>query len=227
MHSGQWKIDNIAGVTNVKITLNIRNCWITGRTAVKTFERICQKRWCRLQKTINSAMLRLKWCDWCDVQADNGCFHKTFKNLQAPGKILATDYDLGRMGSAYLDNDYVNLWVSDPAKRSEWNSGNQLRNDGVDIYKSNTNEYYVGKTESGEWLQYTINAKTDKTYTFDFNYASSNAAKIRIEDASGKQLSTVSLASTGGNENWKTLSVKGISLKKEKIKSGSISKMMV
>jgi hypothetical protein len=118
------------------------------------------------------------------------------------------------MGSAYLDKDYVNLWVSDPAKRSEWNSGNQLRNDGVDIYKTKNNQYYVGKTESGEWLQYTVNAKADKAYTFDLNYASNKPAKIRIEDAAGKQLSTVTLASTGGNENWKTVSVKGISLKK-------------
>ncbi|MBL7881423.1 MAG: carbohydrate-binding protein, partial [Chryseobacterium gambrini] len=76
------------------------------------------------------------------------------------------------------------------------------------------NEYYVGKTETGEWLQYTINSKADKTYTFDIKYASENDAKIRIEDASGKKLASVSLASTGGNEIWKTASAKGIHLKK-------------
>jgi hypothetical protein len=29
---------------------------------------------------------------------------------------LATDYDLGRIGSAYLDKDFINLWVSDASK---------------------------------------------------------------------------------------------------------------
>jgi hypothetical protein len=56
---------------------------------------------------------------------------KPFKNHQVPGRIFASEYDLGRMGSAYLDKDFINLWVSDPAKRSEWNSGQQMRNDGV------------------------------------------------------------------------------------------------
>ncbi len=142
---------------------------------------------------------------------------KPFKNHVVPGRVFASEYDLGRIGSAYQDNDYVNLWVSDPAKRSEWNSGNQMRNDGVDIYLCKdkiTNKYYVGKTEKGEWLQYTINAKADKAYGFDIRYSSNNNAKIRIEDASGKQLATFSLNSTGGNEIWKTVSAKGLNLKK-------------
>jgi len=139
---------------------------------------------------------------------------KPFKNHQTPGKILATDYDLGRIGSAYQDNDFINLWVSDPAKRSEWNSGNQLRNDGVDIFKTKDSQYYIGKTETGEWLQYTINSKTERAFTFDIKYSCIIDAKIRIDDAAGKQLAKISLSSTGGDEIWKTFSVKGISLKK-------------
>jgi hypothetical protein len=119
------------------------------------------------------------------------------------------------MGSAYLDKDFVNLWVSDPKKRSEWNSGQQMRNDGVDIYHDSvTNTYYVGKTEAGEWLQYTIDAKSEKNYTFSIRYAGKNNTGIRLEDASGKLLAKVSLPSTGGDENWKTVSVKNVSLKK-------------
>jgi hypothetical protein len=91
---------------------------------------------------------------------------------------------LGRIGSAYLDKDFINLWVSDPAKRSEWNFGQQMRNDGVDIYPCSdkiTNQYYVGKTETGEWLQYTIYSKTDKSYTFDIRYAAANDSKIKLK----------------------------------------------
>lgn len=210
------KIDNIAGITNVKITpeyQRLLDYWKNNgekpskESATKALMQIAENykfRNVEVKNDVIDAMFR---------QTKDGST-KPFKNLQAPGKINATDYDLGRIGSAYLDKDFINLWVSDAAKRSEWNSGNQLRNDGVDIYKSKDNQYYVGKTESGEWLQYTINSKTEKTYTFDVQYSSKTEAKIRIEDASGKQLGSLSLSSTGENENWKTVSAKGIHLKK-------------
>ncbi|SIT18047.1 cellulase family glycosylhydrolase [Chryseobacterium gambrini] len=210
------KIDNIAGITNIKITpeyQKLLDYWKNG--GEKSSKEFAKKALMQIAENYKFSNVEVK-NDVIDAmfrQTKDGST-KPFKNLQAPGKIFATDYDLGRMGSAYSDKDFINLWVSDPAKRSEWNSGNQLRNDGVDIYRTKDNEYYVGKTESGEWLQYTINSKADKTYTFDIKYASENDAKIRIEDASGKLLTTVSLASTGGNEIWKTASAKGIHLKK-------------
>lgn len=210
------KIDNIAGITNVKITpeyQKLLDYWKNG--GEKPPKEFAKKALMQIAENYKFSNVEVK-NDVIDAmfrQTKDGST-KPFKNLQAPGKIFATDYDLGRMGSAYSDKDFFNLWVSDPAKRSEWNSGNQLRNDGVDIYRTKDNEYYVGKTESGEWLQYTINSKADKTYTFDIKYASENDVKIRIEDASGKKLASVSLASTGGNEIWETASAKGIHLKK-------------
>ncbi|WP_343663282.1 cellulase family glycosylhydrolase [Chryseobacterium mucoviscidosis] len=210
------KIDNIAGITNVKITpeyQKLLDYWNNG--GEKPSKEFARKALMQIAENYKFSNVEVK-NDVIDAmfrQTRDGST-KPFKNLQAPGKIFATDYDLGRMGSAYSDKDFINLWVSDPAKRSEWNSGNQLRNDGVDIYSTKDNEYYVGKTESGEWLQYTINSKADKKYTFDIKYTSENDVKIRIEDASGKKLASVSLASTGGNEIWKTASAKGIHLKK-------------
>ncbi|WP_185204871.1 cellulase family glycosylhydrolase [Chryseobacterium sp. C3] len=210
------KIDNIAGITNVKITpeyQKLLDYWNNG--GEKPSKEFARKALMQIAENYKFSNVEVK-NDVIDAmfrQTKDGST-KPFKNLQAPGKIFATDYDLGRMGSAYSDKDFINLWVSDPAKRSEWNSGNQLRNDGVDIYSTKDNEYYVGKTESGEWLQYTINSKADKKYTFDIKYTSENDVKIRIEDASGKKLASVSLASTGGNEIWKTASAKGIHLKK-------------
>jgi hypothetical protein len=210
------KIDNIAGITNVKITpeyQKLLDYWKNG--GEKPSKEFAKKALMQIAENYKFSNVEVK-NDVIDAmfrQTKDGST-KPLRNLQAPGKIFATDYDLGRMGSAYSDKDFINLWVSDPAKRSEWNSGNQLRNDGVDIYRTKDNEYYVGKTESGEWLQYTINSKADKTYTFDIKYASENDAKIRIEDASEKKLASISLASTGGNEIWKTASAKGIHLKK-------------
>jgi aryl-phospho-beta-D-glucosidase BglC (GH1 family) len=210
------KIDNIAGITNVKITpeyQKLLDYWKNG--GEKPSKGFAKKALMQIAENYKFSNVEIK-NDIIDAmfRQTTDSSTKPFKKLQVPGKISATDYDLGRMGSAYLDKDFINLWVSDAAKRSEWNSGNQLRNDGVDIYKTKDNQYYVGKTESGEWLQYTINSKVDKAYTFDIKYANSNDAKIRIEDASGKPMATVSLSSTGGNEIWKTASVKGINLKK-------------
>ncbi|MBW7674856.1 cellulase family glycosylhydrolase [Chryseobacterium chendengshani] len=210
------KIDNIAGITNVKITpeyQKLLDYWKNG--GEKPSKEFATKALMVIADHYKFSQVEIK-NDVIDAMfrqtKDNST--KPFKNHQAPGKIFATDYDLGRMDFAYNDQDFINLWVSDPAKRSEWNSGNQLRNDGVDIYQSKDKQYYVGKTDKGEWLQYTIHSKTDKAYTFDINYASNKSGKIRIEDASGILLTNISLNPTGGNENWKTISTKEIIFKK-------------
>lgn len=210
------KIDNIAGITNVKITPEYKKLldyWKNG--GEKPSKEFARKALIQIAENYKFSNVEIKH-DVIDAmfRQTKENTSKPFKNHQIPGKIFAAEYDLGKMGIAYEDKDFINLWVSDSSKRSEWNSGNQMRNDGVDIYKSEDNEYYVGKTETGEWLQYTITSKSDKAYTFDIKYSSENDAKIRIEDASGKQIATVAIKSTGGNENWQTVSTKGISLKK-------------
>lgn len=210
------KIDNIAGITNVKITSEYQKLldyWKNG--GQKPSKEFARKALMQIAENYKFSNVEIKH-DVIDAmfRQTKENTSKPFKNHQIPGKIFAAEYDLGKMGIAYEDKDFINLWVSDPSKRSEWNSGNQMRNDGVDIYKSEDNEYYVGKTETGEWLQYTITSKSDKAYTFDIKYSSENDAKIRIEDASDKQIATVAMKSTGGNENWQTVSTKGISLKK-------------
>lgn len=213
------KIDNIAGITNVKTTPEyekLLDYWKNG--GEKPSKEYAEKALMQIADhyKLNNTEIKRDVIDAMFRQVTDPST-KPFKNHQVPGRIFASDYDLGRMGSAYLDKDFINLWVSDPAKRSEWNSGQQMRNDGVDIYKCNdkvTNQYYVGKTETGEWLQYTVHAKEDKNYTFDIRYSSASTGKIRIETASKEVLASVSLNSTGGNESWKTISTPNIRLQK-------------
>jgi hypothetical protein len=213
------KIDNIAGITNVKTTPEYEKLleyWKNGGEkpskdyAKKALMQIAENY--KLSNTeIKNDVIDAMFRQVTDPST------KPFKNHLIPGRIFASDYDLGRMGAAYLDKDFINLWVSDPAKRSEWNSGQQMRNDGVDLYKcadAITNQYYVGKTESGEWLQYTVASKADKNYTFSIRYAAESNSNIKIETASGKLLASVPLDSSGGKENWKTVSVKNIPLLK-------------
>lgn len=213
------KIDNIVGITNVKITpeyQKLLNYWKNG--GEKPSRDFAYKTLMKIADNYKFSNVEVK-NDVIDAMFRQTTEESTkpFKKHQAPGRIFATEYDLGRIGSAYSDKDFMNLWVSDENKRSDWNSGHQMRNDGVDIYVCNdkiTNQYYIGKTETGEWLQYTINGKTDKSYIFNIRYSAPNDSSIRIKDASGKQLAAVALPSTGGNENWKTISVKGVHLKK-------------
>ena len=80
------------------------------------------------------------------------------KNIIVPGAVIqAVDYDLGRNGIAYYDMDTANYRIS-TGKPSMGNYGGMYRNDGVDIFQdtSDPGKYYVGKIETGEWLQYTV-----------------------------------------------------------------------
>lgn len=210
------KIDNIAGVTNVKITpeyQKLLDYWTKGgekpsaEFAKKALMKIADNyklENVEVKKDVIDAMFR---------QINNNST-KPFKKHQLPGKIYAYEYDLGKINEAYSDKDYQNLWVSDPNKRAEWNEGNQLRNDGVDIYKEN-NQYYVGKTEAGEWLQFTVNNKSSKNYTFTFKYANPNQnSKIKLTTAFGEELGIIDLPTTGSYTKWQTAIAKNIKLKK-------------
>lgn len=210
------KIDNIAGITNVKITPEyekLLDYWKNG--GKKPSKEFAEKTLLKIADNYKFSNVEIKK-DVVDALFRQVKDSSTiaFKNHPIPGKIPAVEYDLGRMGSAYNDTDFMNLWVSDAAKRSDWNSGNQLRNDGVDIYKTENNQYYVGKTEKGEWLQFTVNAETSKKYQLFVNYSANQDSEIKILDASGKELAAISLNSTGGNNSWETTSGTTINLKK-------------
>lgn len=213
------KIDNIAGVTNVKITPDYQkllNYWKNGgqkptkEFARKTLMKIADNykmENVEVKKDVIDAMFR-------QVNDEST---KPYKKHVAPGRIFATEYDLGRFGSAYSDNDFQNVWVS-TGNRTEWNSGNKMRNDGVDIYLCKdkiTNKYFVGKTEKGEWLQYTVKSAQAKKYkaSFRYNNESSQASELVIKTNEGDDLATVKLPPTGKGI-WKTVSVTNVALVK-------------
>lgn len=208
------KIDNIAGITNVKITpeyQKLLDYWKNGGN--KPTKEFSEKALMQIAENYKFSNVEIRK-DVIDAMfrqtSENST--KPIKLHHIPGKVSAAEYDLGKIGFAYDDKDFINLWVSDPEKRSEWNSGNQLRNDGVDIYKTNNNIYYVGKTEKDEWLQYTIQSNTDRKYNISLQYSAVKDSEIILEDHNGKQITTIKLPSTGGYENWKTTSAKQINL---------------
>ena len=81
--------------------------------------------------------------------------------LKLPAKIEAENYDITGIGSgnsSYSDND------------SE-NKGGEYRKDGVDIEKGGDN-YAVGYTMEGEWLEYTVDVTATGEYKLTAHIAS-------------------------------------------------------
>jgi hypothetical protein len=127
-----------------------------------------------------------------------------FKDIAAkiPGKVEIEDYDVGRSGKAYYDNDGDN-------------QGKAYREDGVDIVgfecsdEDNTKDcggYAIGYTAAGEWLRYTVNFDKTGSYEVRVNMAtpSENAGvKLYID---GKAITDEIIAKQNGENDWSTYS---------------------
>ncbi|MNT45055.1 Carbohydrate binding module (family 6) [compost metagenome] len=139
---------------------------------------------------------------------------KKYKSHPLPGKVFATEYDLGQNGYAYLDKDVANY---EGTKFTKWNKGGAMRNDGVDIHScsdKSTNGFHVAYIEDGEWLQYTFDLNAEKTFDVDIRYSSDmGGGKLFLQDENGKISDTIVIPSSGGIENWQTVTLKNVVLK--------------
>jgi endoglucanase len=170
-----------------------------------------------------------------DIKAENTIIHKDvvdamfrqthstetvpFKNhiTQANSIVFATDYDLGRNGYAYYDNDTADYHVS-TGKNTPGNKGRAYRNDGVDIEPCldvTTNGYNVSSFEKGEWLQYSLTVPASGTYDITVRYktGSPNAAINLIQNARPLTKS-ISLSNANNDTSWTTTEVKNVYLNK-------------
>jgi hypothetical protein len=142
---------------------------------------------------------------------------KAYKKHVLPGKISATDYDLGTNTFAYFDTDIANYKV-DTGVFEEWNKGKSLRNDGVDILPCtdiNSNGYQVSFIENGEWLQYTVDLENQNTFDVAIRYSNNNGtAKLYLEMDGGQKTTSIALPQTGSETLWKTVVLPSVSLKK-------------
>ncbi|WP_333599704.1 cellulase family glycosylhydrolase [Flavobacterium sp.] len=214
------KIDNIAGVTSVKETEGYKKLlkyWKTGKDKPSVEEAKAILMQMAENYKLENVIIKHDVIDAMFRQVQNA-ETLPFKKHVLPGKVFASEYDLGTVNQAYFDKDVANYWVAN-GKHTEWNSGNQMRNDGVDIQKCNdkiSNGYAVSYIEAGEWLQYTFDLAEAKTFEALIRYSNKTAGgKLYLTDEKGNKLSTeITLPSSGGNAVWKTVSLNTITLKK-------------
>ncbi|HEY4289060.1 MAG TPA: cellulase family glycosylhydrolase [Puia sp.] len=129
--------------------------------------------------------------------------------------IKAVDYDLGREGYAYKDNDTARYQYASPAAPSAGNRGWSYRNDGVDIQADSPLSYHVFNIEDGEWLQYTVNVADAGKYTISLTVASADSGgKISLLCNNKPVAANVSVPATGSLTNWQTIEIKNSSLPK-------------
>jgi endoglucanase len=104
--------------------------------------------------------------------------------IEKVSSVDAVDYDLGRVGVAYFDNDTANYYISTGGERKPWNRGNTYRNDGVDIQSitvDGSKSFFIDNIERGEWWQYTVRVARAGTYTLKLHVAAiSPSGKVSV-----------------------------------------------
>jgi aryl-phospho-beta-D-glucosidase BglC (GH1 family) len=126
------------------------------------------------------------------------------------GKVIrAVDYDMGRNRYAYSDKDTGNYWVS--GQPGTGNHGHVYRNDGVDI-GGDAGNYYVDHFETGEWINYTVNATKAGTYNVTLNVSSTKAGGKVGVSANGGKVSEAPVPET--KDQWQKAVVGKVTLKK-------------
>ncbi len=127
-----------------------------------------------------------------------------FMNLFLPGDIPAVAYDMGMPGLAYQESGMV---MRDQYNQTgSWNEGGEWRNDAVDIGMAGDNEYYVGWTNNGEWLQYTVEADSAGLYDFSMRVAAVSAGGRMKLSVDGLTIhASLAVPNTSGYYNWRVI----------------------
>jgi len=157
-----------------------------------------------VHRDVVDAMIRQPFTD--DVKAFR--MHILHKELF----MQAVNYDYGKNGIAYFDTDLANYRVS--GQDGKGNYGGAFRNDGVDIYREEKGDLYVGKIETGEWLQYTIIVFRPGIFEVKLNVAApENGGLISISDINNSFTKSTVIDATGSWEHWKVIKLGEVELR--------------
>jgi hypothetical protein len=121
-----------------------------------------------------------------------------------PGRIRCAYYDFGGEGVAYHDSDpinhgsgelnppdgsYLHAFRQDEGVDTSYIKGNGYDDHPYNFIEPELGQLYVGWTEPGEWLKYTVNVKQTGLYAVSLVYTSNRGGEIAISvndcDATG------------------------------------------
>jgi hypothetical protein len=107
-----------------------------------------------------------------------------------PSVIDAALFDNGGAGVAYFDT-------------TAGNSGGAFRATDVDLQASSLGGYNITATAAGEWVTYTVNVPTARTYTLLFRVASVGGGVMEfVAGAPSNKTISVTVPNTGGAQVW-------------------------
>ncbi|MCU4173911.1 cellulase family glycosylhydrolase [Carboxylicivirga sp. N1Y90] len=203
----KYRLNNVFRVkTNESYTALIQS-WKEGNTPLgekETYEAVMQ--YAEAHKVENCTVAS----DVIYAMLHNGNDEATkpFVNHKLNEWIQCVDYDLGKDGFAYHDMSSEN--ATGNSGRAKWNTGNQYRNDGVDIGMKN-GENFVGWTEAGEWLQYTINVEEQGYYTLKISSANQTGSG-EINIVINGEIEAKHIQLNKDKDNWGEVEVRQIYL---------------
>ncbi len=156
---------------------------------------------CDHQKDVPDAMIR-------QVATDASIPYSTHT---IPGVVYMSDFDLGKNGLAYYDQDFANYSLSTGSFQA-WNDGWVYRNDAVDIQKSNdnvnNNGYHIGFVKKDEWMNYTVAINETGKYKAGVRLAAqSNGGEFHLAIDGEEVTTTQTVNATGGWETFDTFEV--------------------
>nr|WP_321451544.1 cellulase family glycosylhydrolase [uncultured Carboxylicivirga sp.] len=208
------RLNNVLRVATPQNYLQLIHSWEEGQTpldADQTYKAVMD--YAEAQKTENCIVGK----DVIYALLHENSYQATepFKTHQLNTWIQCVDYDLGNEEAAYHDSVSQDIHNGD-VKWSVWNSGNQYRNDGVDIGLNN-GEYYVGWTEDNEWLQFTILIPQEGEYNIQLK-AAGEAGVVSVLADSKIVAENVWINETKDPFGWKTTKIKKVQLPKGEVK---------
>jgi len=139
-----------------------------------------------------------------------------YTNHEIPGIVYLSDFDLGKNGFAYSDNDVADYHLS-AGEFQAWNAGWSYRNDGVDIQTNeddvNSNGFHVGFTDKGEWIKYTVEITESGVYRADVRLATDvSNSKFHLSIDNQSITTSQNVSQTGGWEQFETHAIEDIIL---------------
>jgi len=130
---------------------------------------------------------------------------------EIPGRIFCAYYDFGGEGVAYHDNDNVNrgsgeynplngtyLHVFRIAEGVDisYTKGNDIDVTPYNMVDPPLNALYVGWTNPGEWMKYTVDVKKAGKYSVNLMYTSNKGGKISLSSNDKDISGPISILST-------------------------------